>query len=64
MKLLNLVPCEDSGLAHTLTATCTCNPKREFFMEGLDMLTHHMVGDGPDKWTFISSDEKGGTDAQ
>ena len=42
-------PATDSGVKHTLSLTCECQPDVELIGKTL-VATHNMVGAGPDKW--------------
>jgi hypothetical protein len=50
MKIvMHIVPVSDTGCWHRLTADCACKPHTKSG-KGADVVTHNLVGSGPDKW--------------
>lgn len=50
---LHVIPEQDSNLTHKPQTMCMCNPTLER-SRAMTIVTHNMIGEGPNKWKLIT----------
>jgi hypothetical protein len=48
---IHTIPVYDSGMKHSQTLTCKCQPDIQLHRRTL-VVNHNMMGNGPDDWTL------------